>query len=579
MIRKWLGPMYLLIGFTIVFFLFPGRGLAVEYSITDVKIDAFLQENGQVAVEETFTYGFEGEFNGITRELIPKEGTSIKQLQATENGKKLRVEKEDHLYKIHRKGTDETITIKLSYLVKNGVDVYSDLGEFYWPFFDDRNQSTYENLKITVHPPKSTNNVIAFGYDEAFEKEEISADGTVIFQLGEVPAGENGDIRVAYDAALFPTAFSQANATIKEKLLKARQDLLDEAAETAATQEKLSGIAKVGIPALSVILLLLIVSTWMRARFNRMAVEQESSGSFLIPKEEMSLLATICYINGGLLPPEAMAAALMDLVRKGFVQKTENDQFFVAASQVAQQKMAKHEQILIEFLFDEIGEDGKFSFEDLKAYTRSRKNHSKYQSNFSRWSEAVRKEMKEQELYENRSRFRWLVGLSSLILLPFLFLFLAYGLFGWLMTGIVLFFTVIIYAIAYRPKTLKVLKVAHEWNLVLEHLKQLDINEWKALTEDEKMRGYIYGLGIKEKNIIRNSKKLIKAFESPESNLTHGHHVYPADFYTIAYYGPMASTYFYSANSSTTPFDSSSSSSGGGSGGGVDGGGGGSGAF
>jgi hypothetical protein len=60
-----------------ILFLFPSQSLAVEYSITDVKMDAFLQENGNVDVKETHTYYFVGEFNGITREIIPKKGGQI----------------------------------------------------------------------------------------------------------------------------------------------------------------------------------------------------------------------------------------------------------------------------------------------------------------------------------------------------------------------------------------------------------------------------------------------------------------------------------------------------------------------
>ena len=48
-------------------------------------MDAFLQENGNVDVKETHTYDFIGEFNGITREIIPKKGTSITGFKATEN--------------------------------------------------------------------------------------------------------------------------------------------------------------------------------------------------------------------------------------------------------------------------------------------------------------------------------------------------------------------------------------------------------------------------------------------------------------------------------------------------------------
>ena len=139
-----------------ILFLFPSQSLAVDYSITDVKIDAYLKENGNVDVKETHTYDFIGEFNGITREIIPKNGTSITGFKATENETPLRLEKKNDLYLIHRKGTDETITIQLRYSIKNGVDLYSDIADFYWPFFDERNESTYENLQVTVHPPKET---------------------------------------------------------------------------------------------------------------------------------------------------------------------------------------------------------------------------------------------------------------------------------------------------------------------------------------------------------------------------------------------------------------------------------------
>lgn len=114
----------LLTAFLAILFLFPGTGFAVDFSITKVDIEAFLQENGQVNVTESHTYSFDGEFNGITREIVPKEGARISQLKATENGKSLKVEKEEDLYKIYRKGEDESITIVISYTIEDGVDVY-----------------------------------------------------------------------------------------------------------------------------------------------------------------------------------------------------------------------------------------------------------------------------------------------------------------------------------------------------------------------------------------------------------------------------------------------------------------------
>jgi uncharacterized membrane protein len=576
MYQKWRIPLTFIIGIIIVLFLFPKQGLAVEYSITNVEIDAYLQENGNIKVKETHTYSFDGEFNGITREIIPKEGSWITEFKAIENGKPLRTEKEDDLNRIYRKGADETITIDLMYSIQNGLDVYSDVADFYWPFFDERNESTYENLIVTVHPPKTTDQVIAFGYDEAFKSEQITSDGSVLFTFGEVPYGENGDIRVAYDAALFPTTPLTANKPMREEILKEEQGLLDEAASHAQTQEQLSTIAKIGIPIFTILLLLLMFSTFMKARLKKKAIERETSETLFIPKQTISLPATLTYTNSYHHPAEAMAAALMDLVRKGYVIKEENDHFKVGS---LPQEILNHEKQFIHFLFNETGSNNEFSFEDLASYTKRTTNHQNYHSSQLKWSQSIHEEIKEANLYEKSGKFRWLVGISSVLLLPLLVLFPFYDLFAWFAVTLGLFFTVIFYAMFYRPKTWKGLKITHEWTLVKQHLKELNVAEWKTLTDDEKMRAYIYGIGIKDKNIIQESEKLVKPFKQPVQNPPYQHGIYaPVDIATIAYLGPMASSSFYSANQRTESTVSSSSSSSSSSGG-TGGGGGGSGAF
>ncbi len=553
-------------------FVFPGQGLAVEFSIDDVEIEAWLLEDGNVEVKETHTYSFDGDFGGITREIAPKEGSSITNFTAEENGKPLKIENEDHLYKIHRKGEDEVITIDLAYTIKNGVDVYSDLAEFYWPFFDDRNESTYENMNITVHPPKETKNVIAFGYDEAFETENIQSDGSVIFTLGEVPSDENGDIRVAYDAALFPSAAITADKPIKNEILKAHADLINAAIKKLETKDTLNTIGKIGIPAFTLILLILMISTFMKARLKKADVQREAKDDFSIPKEEMSLPATIFFTNGGYLPAEAMAAGLLDLVRKGIVEQLDQNVFVMKDTP---KKLLKHEQILIDFLFHEVGENGKFTFDNLASYTKASRNHNKYQQNQIKWSQAVKEEMKEKNLYENSAKFRWTVGLSSLLVLPFIILFPIYDLLGWFMAALLLFITTIFYALFYHPKTRDGLKISYEWNAVKKFFKEMTVVKWNELSADDKMRAYLYGLGINNKGIVKKNEELVKSFERPLTN-TAGHSD-PAGIYAMTFIGPVASTNFHSASQNTQSSSSSSSSTSGG--GGVGGGGGGSGAF
>ncbi|WP_144463402.1 DUF2207 domain-containing protein [Siminovitchia fortis] len=152
MLKKFIFP-------TLIFlFLAPSFAYAVDFSISDVKIDAYLQENGDIDVNERHTYIFDGKFNGITREIFPKKGAEISGFMANEGETSLKVEKEGELYKVHRSGKDETIQVDL-YTIKNGMEKYADITEFYWPFFDDRNEADYGKMTIAIHPPQPADGI------------------------------------------------------------------------------------------------------------------------------------------------------------------------------------------------------------------------------------------------------------------------------------------------------------------------------------------------------------------------------------------------------------------------------------
>ncbi|MEH7385012.1 DUF2207 domain-containing protein [Bacillus sp. JJ1521] len=558
--------------FLLVFlFVFPIQGFAVDYWINDVKTDAYLQDDGTVNVTEAHTYEFDGNFNGITRTVIPKKGSSIKDFSASENGKVLRVEKEDDLYKIHRKGKDETITVTLTYTIEKGVEIYQDVAQFYWPFFDNRNESTYENLVITVHPPQSTRNVIAFGYDEAFQKEMVQSNGSVVFHFGEVPSETNGDIRTAYDVSLFSGAtYVTAEKSMKEEIINDKNELLAKAKDRAEKRDALSKVAMVLVPLFTLLFLVLVARNRMAERAKVAAVKREMTNPGSLPKQELSMPATIFFTNHNYLPPgQSMAAALLDLVRKKMVKQVSEERFQL----VNKAGVLPHESILIEWLFEKIGQNGEFSFSDLKAYSKNKKNSEKYSGFQIKWGEAVRNEVKERNFYEDKSKFKLFLGLLSIVLVPFLFMFPMYGLFAWFVLTLILFGGIIVYLIAYRPKNMEGLRIYHEWLLFKSSYKALTPDEWKKWSEDDQMRAYIYGLGMGDKGMKRQNEDLLSALAPAYFNDSAG--FYPYSIYSFGDVGPSASAEFNSANESIGSGSSSSSSSGGGTGGG----GGGSGAF
>lgn len=556
------------------FFLFPGRGFAVDFTIPNVKIDAYLRENGDAEIKETFTYSFEGDYNGITRSIIPKEGTKISDLRAEENGKKLRVEKDEDVYSIHRKGSDETIKIDIFYTIENATDVYKDVGEFYWPFFDDRNESDYENYSVTVHPPKETEEVIAFGYDEAFNTEVVKKDGSVTFKLGEVPSGKNGDIRVAYDAALFPAA-KKANTSMKAEILSAKQQLIDKAEKRVELKEQFQSIGSILIPALGIIFLFIITQDLVRQRLKKEEVRGNIPTTFTVPKEKITLPATIYFTQGSQLSGEAMGAAFLDLVRRGFVKRTADDIFQIAGSF---EGLRKHEQHLLTFLFEKIGNNGEFSFADLDDYTKVKKNHETYYKNQIEWQNKVKQEVKESLLYEKKAGFRWILGLGSVVLFPFLIIFPIFDLFGLFLSVLLLLMLVLGFAFFYWPKTLEGLTIYHEWRTLKENLGDLPEDVWQSLPEDKQMLVYLFALGTKDDRFVEN-EEMIGYFELPPSSSRSSNVLGAADMSMMYAIGPMAAANFHTAHDTTSSTMNTTSSSNIGGGGGVGGGGGGSGAF
>lgn len=540
-----------------VLFLFPGQALAVDFSIERSEINAEIQDSGNVFVTENHTYEFDGEFNGITRSLISKnDQQSITDVQAFENGESLNVEKDNNFYRIYRGGEDETVTITLTYLIENGVTVYEDMGEFFWPFFSEENESDYENMVITITPPAPTDNVLALGYDEAEGAAETDASGVVTFDLGHVSEGQNGDVRAAWDTAVFT---AEGSGEIRSELMAAIDTQEEEAAAFAETRGWIMNIGIVILVLGAVILAVFCISAWIRAaRVKREADSKLSPNG--PPREILSLMGTISFNSYHMMPGQAVNAALLELVRKGHViQETER-----AFRLVNRNGLLDHEQILAGWLFDTIGNGEKFTVDQVEAFAKKESNQKIYQDYEAKWHAAIKEEVEAAQLSKNISAHRKIVMAAAAVLLPFLVLFPMFDLLPWLFFTVLLVGEFVTYILVYHPRTLEGVMINREWQRVK---KNADTDHW---TEDDQMRVYLYGVGTKDEKI---SGPIEKKFAGFNPSVDHG----DVDISTLLLLSVAISPGFESANAQASATATSSTSAG--SGGGVGGGGGGSGAF
>ncbi|MBF0705414.1 DUF2207 domain-containing protein [Alkalihalobacillus hwajinpoensis] len=490
----------LFLGFFLFILLIPVNVWAVEFSIEATDITAQLHEDGRVDVKESHTYEFDGDFNGITRRLISKEKTTIKNFQATENGKELKVEKDGDVYKVYRGGSDETVTVDITYTITNGVERFEDVAQFYYPFFDESNETTYENMTITVVPPKPADVKAAYGYDEAYDAVETIDEGTVVFNLGEVSSEENGDIRVAYDASLFSEATLTAEMPMLGDILADQEKTDAEVTAEREARERWGGVAPVIVGGLLLIVIVLLVQAIRRKRLTGIEIERQISGNGRFPDTEMSLPAILLF-TGGNLKASAVIASLLELVRNENIKKISDEEFEL----VNRDTDFKHETRLIEWLFDDIASSHIFHVKDLESYVEEKKNHEKYQRSFSGWKEAVRREYKQYDLTEKAVKTRWISGLAALGSFISIFLFAYHELFLWMLLVSLLFLFFLIFPIAYRP-------LNEKGRRIMETVTPLKVSDqWKEWDQDEQVQALLYQIGA-------GKRKMSAQFASTSQN-------------------------------------------------------------
>lgn len=564
-----------IVSFTFVIsLLIPIQVLAVDFEITDATIDAHLHENGEVSIVETFTYSFDGKFNGITREIFPKEGSKIANFSATENNQPLKIEKDGQEYRIHRKGRDENITVVLSYVIESSMTKYTDMAEFYWPFFDQRNETDYQNMTITIHPPMSTSTVKAIGYDAAQETETISPNGIVTFSLGHVTSGENADIRVAYPAEMFPNKAQDQNMTLAAKIEQEIEKEKQELAAFTKNQERVKQISYIVLPLAVIILTIILLQIIMKRRERLFNVTKRlANHSSIVPPEIISLSATIMklrYQVSGLI-----GISLLDFIRRGHVKKVEGDD--ETFTLVNTDNMLPYEKDIVDWLFNKVGHDHTFRVTDMNEYAEDKKNATDYNQHMNAWAGMLNKETRDLPMYESKGKLRLFLLCMTIPLAVFSGFSIYYQLpMMAIILSIILTLGAAAIMIGYYPLTEDGLLHKIAWSQFSKKIDHLEQSDWDRMSEDDQARAYIFGIGMKESRM----KQFAEQFESHRITGRNDGMNIPL-VYTFMFISPGLQSNFQSVDKRLSYSNDSSSSSGGGfsGGGGVGGGGGGSGAF
>ena len=228
-----------------------------EYSIIDALIDLTIQEDGLLHVNESYTYSFEGTFNGVYRDIPLKDGENIDNLnvyvdgaygsyEVSEKNNKKHVKvylwaDEAHTQKIH----DQKVKVTYSYDMKNVVTLYNDVGSLQYKLWGENWECEVLKLTCNIHLPGDNGNSYYLN-PEYYNLSDSISGNTIHAQTKEIPSGKFYELQVLMPLDDFSNATNakHVNADGKEQIMQKQADLLDAQTRLLEAKSQQTGLLR-----------------------------------------------------------------------------------------------------------------------------------------------------------------------------------------------------------------------------------------------------------------------------------------------------------------------------------------------
>ncbi|TQR19837.1 DUF2207 domain-containing protein [Psychrobacillus vulpis] len=153
-------------------FSFSGIAEAKSYSIDSVHIKSWIQPNGDLLVNEVFTYNFDGEFNNLSRSFPKIHDNNVINFYAYELSqlkpepgfiddatlKQLKVSKENGVFRTKINKENQQVSFLYVYTLKNSIKAYDSYSELKVTYFEnvDAHDQNINNVIIDFILPSTT---------------------------------------------------------------------------------------------------------------------------------------------------------------------------------------------------------------------------------------------------------------------------------------------------------------------------------------------------------------------------------------------------------------------------------------
>lgn len=608
-----------------------------SYYLSGYNINIMINKDGSADFEEQLTYNFNGEFNGVLRDVdfSDTNGLKNKRVYLMKNGNLQEFElnsgnsfdgdgnpgtynfvEEGNLahFKIFEASKDQEKTFVIKYKLIDAVTKYKDTAEFNRKVVDTNWKTRLDNIQINVTlPPGATKEELkVFAHGPLTGQSSILDGNKVEFKVPTVSPGTFIETLVLFPVKLVPEVSKIVDENALPRIMANEVNLANEANNTREeariqVQEQLkmqqqqelnrNRLKSVGSPiAILLILSWFIVITYLYRKYDK-ELKHGFEGKYYreLPGEytpaEMSVLMSFGMVN-----TRDIMATLMDLTRKkqlaitprkllkkGILGNKEITQYEISLiEKTATITLKKHEKFLISWFIVKIGNGNCVSLDEIKDYVKGKKKALEFKSDYDKWVKLVQEEATEYDFFDKTSSKVRVLGvlagftylIMGIVIAAFMFTPIAIAI---IIQGLIL----MIYSIVIKRRTAYGNEQHAMWQAFKNYLKdfsRLDKAEIPAIVLWEHYLVYAISLNV-AKEVIKQLPLVFKDEDLNNNQLTYMH---GASYGYFAGFGSMFDDTIHTvqgaistAQSVASSQNSSSSGGGGGFSGGSSGGGGG----
>ncbi|HHW47487.1 MAG TPA: DUF2207 domain-containing protein [Clostridiaceae bacterium] len=609
-----------------------------EFHVTDYQVYVVVNKDGSAIVYEFITYDFDGEFNGVFRDIDLSGTGGIEYarvfVENNEGRKDLRRDNSEKpgtytfitegvmaKLKAFEPSRNESKTFIFEYKLLDAVTKYNDIAEFNRKMIDTGWQVRLENICIKVIIPEGagTEDIKVFAHGPLTGVSKILDKTTVEFTVPYVDPGTFVETRVLFPPAIVPDARKIIQKNALEEIMKMEAELAEEAnrqreeARRYLQEQEEKRLKKEAMfrrlrPVGNILTAVLFVLWFFIITRIYLKYDKELKPSFQgkyyreLPGDytpaEMSYL-----MSSGTLNPQDIMATLLDLIRKkqlvlsadkqrkkGLFGTKESYSYVVSKNDNAPDiKLKAHENFLIDWFINDIGDGQAVSLEEIKEYVKDRNNALHFKSKFDNWCAKAVSEAEKLNFIDNSTKKGTILGViigliylaAGILIIAFLYAPFAAAL---IVQGIIL----LIYSLTIKRRTAYGNEQYNMWLAFKRFLKDfsnLEKAQIPSIVLWEHYLVYAVSLGV-AKEVI---KQLPLVFTESDLNNTNLTFLYVGNYGRFSDFNNVFNNTFSSVENSITKaieiansVNSSASGAGGGFSGGSSGGsggGGGGGAF